>query len=60
MGRKRVMDADVIILRRSIDKDNKVTGIGVYADKIKSLLDDNNLVSDEIFFKLTSDEGHLK
>ncbi len=54
------MDADVIILRRSIDKDNKVTGIGVYADKIKSLLDDNNLVSDEIFFKLTSDEGHLK
>ena len=54
------MKADVVLLRRSNNARNKITGVGVYAEMVKSLLDNHDLVSDDVFFKLTADEGHLK
>lgn len=54
------MKADIVLLRRSYDTRNKVTGIGVYSEMIKSLLEKHSLVFKEVFFKLTADEGHIK
>lgn len=47
-------------MKRYPDVDGKGTGISSYSETIQSIIRSNNIDSENVYFKLTTDEGYLK
>lgn len=47
-------------MRRYPDTGTKGTGIGSYSDMLESLLEENGVDYEDVYFKLSTDEGYLK
>ncbi|MDD3987319.1 MAG: glycosyltransferase [Candidatus Methanomethylophilaceae archaeon] len=50
----------LIVMRRYPDTETKGTGIGAYSDMLDSMLDENGVDHENVYFKLSTDEGYLK
>lgn len=50
----------MILMRRYPDTETKGTGIGSYSDTMSLLLKENGVCHEEVYFKLSTDEGYLK
>ena len=47
-------------MRRCPDTDENGTGVGWYSDNLESIFKDNNVDYNNIYFKLSTDEGYIK
>ena len=50
----------LIVMRRYPDTETKGTGIGSYSDMLEFLLEENGVEHEDVYFKLSTDEGYMK
>lgn len=50
----------LIVMRRYPDTETRGTGIGSYSDMLDSILSENGVDREDVYFKLSTDEGYLK
>lgn len=50
----------LIVMRRYPDIEGKGTGIGSYSDMLDSMLSENGVDHEDVYLKLSTDEGYLK